>query len=925
MARHLVQTEQNLPQLRPVLESIHDGLIVLDGSWLCTYVNKAAAAFLQTTPDELTGKTIWEAFPEPERSRLYREFTFAADHHELVKIEEYFAPLHRWYECRCYPINGGLTLFLVDITERKSTEEALKRSRTVLLQAGKMANLGAWSIELTYNVDEINRNPLQWCDEVYRIFGYEPGSVEVTNDLFFQRVHPEDRQRIVDAVARALVDHQPYEIEHRIIRPDGAERIVLERAEIEFDDQGRPLRMVGAVQDITERKRVEQALRDSEHCFRAVLENSLDVAYRRDLQRNRYEYISPVVEKVLGFSPQEMRELPVEQVLGRIHPEDAQRVRKELSQVMARGEGGLEYRFQRKDGQYCWLADHLVVERNGTSRPLYLTGVVRDVTGQKQMEEELRKWNDRLSEQVRCRTAQLTSTVSQLRDEITRRAQAEGELQKSSQMLEGFFEHTITPLAFMDRGFNFVRVNEAYARADGKTPEYFVGKNHFELYPDEDNQAIFDQVVQTKRPYRAYARPFAYPRDPHRLTYWNWQLTPLLNDAGEVQSLVLNLEDVTEQQRAYQELEQRTRQLQHLAMELSQAEDRERKHLAELLHDDLQQLLAAAKFQLGLLSSRFKNEEMVQEMAGEIKQVLIEAIGKSRGLSHELSPPVLGQSDLCEIFEWMGEQMKAKHGLTVHLDILCPIHVDHEPLRAFLYKTVQEMLFNVVKHANVREARLRVRRVNGHLWLCVSDKGRGFDPRELGRTPGFGLLSVRERIELLGGRMRIKSTPGKGSIFVISVPDPGAGKPKVEPIEGVIETALPAPVVRKKRAKRAADKRVRVLLADDHRVMREGLAAMLDEEHDIEVIGQAGNGREAVDLACQFAPDVVIMDVAMPVMAGDEATRQIKRHLPNTRIIALSMFEDGHVSKRMHRAGAETYLSKTGPSEELLAAIRGSL
>jgi len=97
---------------------------------------------------------------------------------------------------------------------------------------------------------------------------------------------------------------------------------------------------------------------------------------------------------------------------------------------------------------------------------------------------------------------------------------------------------------------------------------------------------------------------------------------------------------------------------------------------------------------------------------------------------------------------------------------------------------------------------------------------------------------------------------------------------------------------------------------------------MLNEEHDIEVVGQAGNGREAVDLACQFAPDVVIMDVAMPVMAGDEATRQIRKRLPNTRVIALSMFEDALVSRRMRKAGAETYLSKTGPSEELLAAIR---
>ncbi len=919
-----VQAEQDLPQLTAVLESIQDGLVVIDRDWRCTYVNKTAAALFETSPEEPVGTVVWELLPELRQPRPYRELTLATERGVSVQFEEYHAARARWYECRCYPVDRGLILFLTDITERKDTEEALKRNRTVLMQAGKMANLGAWSIEFIQDSGELDTGSLQWCDEVYRIFGYDPGSVDVTNDLFLRHVHPDDRQRVTDAVARATAERQPYEIEHRIIRPDGTERVVLEHAEIELDEQGHPLRMVGAVQDITEARRAEEALRGSEQRFRAVLENSLDVAYRRDLRNGRYDYISPVVEKILGFSAREMSELPIEQVFNRVHPDDAERVCRELAEAMARGEGGLEYRFRCKDDEYRWLADYLAVEKDGAGQPIYLTGVVRDITRRKQMEEELRQWNDRLSEQVRSRTSQLTSTVHHLHGEITRRQQAEGELEKSSQMLEGFFEHTITPLAFMDRDFKFLRVNEAYAKADGKTPEYFISRNHFDLYPDEENLAIFEQVVRTKQPYRAYAKPFSYPRESPRLTYWNWQLTPLLDDANEVRLLVLNLEDVTKQQSAYQELEQRTRQLQHLALELSQAEDRERKRLAELLHDDLQQILAAAKFQLGLLGSRFKKEPMVQEMTEELKQLLVEAIRKSRSLSHELNPPVLGQSDLCEIFEWVSEQVKAKHGLTVHLDYMEAIHVGSEPLKAFLYRAVQEMLFNVVKHAKVNEAQLRLRRAHGHLWVCVSDRGRGFDPRELEKTAGFGLLSVRERIELLGGRMRIKSAPGRGSIFVISVPDPGPGKAESERYEGLGEIGTPAPAVRKKRAKRSGDKRVRVLLADDHRVMREGLAAMLDEEHDIEVVGQAGNGREAVDLAYQFAPDVVVMDVAMPVMAGDEATRQIKRHLPNTRVIALSMFEDAHVSRRMRNAGASAYLSKSGPSEELLAAIRAA-
>ena len=203
---------------------------------------------------------------------------------------------------------------------------------------------------------------------------------------------------------------------------------------------------------------------------------------------------------------------------------------------------------------------------------------------------------DQLEEEVQDQTEELRDTVDRLQDEVARRVLAEGKLRRRSQMLEAFFQHTITPLAFLDKDFNFVRVNAAYARADAKDPEYFPGKNHFTLYPHEGNRAIFEHVVRTKQPYFAYAKPFTYPDAPQRVTYWDWQLTPLLDERGEVQFLVLNLEDVTERQKAFQELEHRARQLQKLTLELSQAEDRERKRLAEILHDDLQQQLAAAKF-----------------------------------------------------------------------------------------------------------------------------------------------------------------------------------------------------------------------------------------------------------------------------------------------------------------------------------------
>ncbi len=117
---------------------------------------------------------------------------------------------------------------------------------------------------------------------------------------------------------------------------------------------------------------------------------------------------------------------------------------------------------------------------------------------------------------------------------------------------------------------------------------------------------------------------------------------------------------------------------------------------------------------------------------------------------------------------------------------------------------------------------------------------------------------------------------------------------------------------------------IRVLVADDHFVVRQGLAALLAPRNGMAVVGEAANGREAINQAYRLHPDVVIMDVAMPLIDGDEATRQIKASLPGTRVVGLSMYREADMVARMYQAGAESYVLKTAPPEDLLAAIRGA-
>jgi two-component system, chemotaxis family, CheB/CheR fusion protein len=153
--------------------------------------------------------------------------------------------------------------------------------------------------------------------------------------------------------------------------------------------------------------------------------------------------------------------------------------------------------------------------------------------------------------------------------------------------------------------------------------------------------------------------------------------------------------------------------------------------------------------------------------------LLSEAIAKARQLSHEISPPVLHHPDLLTALQWQAARMKEQFGLHVELETDPAPHCENLSLKVFLFRAVQELLFNVVKHAGVDTARLAVSIRGGRLVLSVSDRGRGFDPGALdplSMKAGFGLLSLREHSSYIGGSLTIDSAPGHGSRFTLSVP-----------------------------------------------------------------------------------------------------------------------------------------------------------
>jgi PAS domain S-box-containing protein len=423
---------------------------------------------------------------------------------------------------------------------------------------------------------------------------------------------------------------------------------------------------------------------------------------------------------------------------------------------------------------------------------------------------------------------------------------------------------------------------------------------------------------------------------------------PLRNDQGEVRGCIAAFMDITARKRAEEalgesqkalleltaslerrvvertvEVQRRAHQLRVLAAQLSDAEQKERQRLAALLHDGLQQLLVGTKYQVEMLHAELKNPRH-RKMLKQMHDLLDESLHTSRNLSIDLCPPILQQGTMVDVLHWLGRWFATKQGLLVQVEEKNTVPGLDASMRTLLFQAVRELLFNVVKHAGVKHASVELRSTSSEqVQIIVSDTGAGFNylqsPADTIQGKGLGLFTIGERLDWLGGSLRIESAPGKGTRAVICLPL-RVKEPAVDASPGL--AALAPPQLKTIGAARRRPEKITVLLADDHAVMRDGLASLMANEAWIEVIGQAADGQQAVDMAHQLEPDIILMDIGMPEMDGIEATRRILSARPDAKVIGLSMFSEEDVAARMRAAGAADYLAKSSSPESVIAAIR---
>ncbi len=379
-------------------------------------------------------------------------------------------------------------------------------------------------------------------------------------------------------------------------------------------------------------------------------------------------------------------------------------------------------------------------------------------------------------------------------------------------------------------------------------------------------------------------------------------------------------------------LRQSQKQLRALATELNLTEQRERKRLATELHDYLAQLLVVVRMKLRQ-AIPFVAGDRAPDLLQDADHALTQSLDYTRCLVAELTPPTLKEFGLLEALLWLAGQMQ-RHGL--------PVTVRQEPTpptlpedqAVLLFQSVRELLFNVLKHAKATQATIVVKVADQDcLEIIVSDDGCGFvsaAPDRQERAPArFGLFSIKERMAAMGGELIIQSTPGHGTCVTLRAPCRLAhsrAEPFAPPVIALAESESgeAGAATRPLHSHQPASS-IGILLVDDHAMIRQGLRSMLSGYEDVAVIGEASNGREAVESVDRLRPSVVVMDINMPKLNGVDATIEIKTRHPEVTVIGLSVQNTDEAKDAMLRAGAATLISKEAAVDELYLAIRQAL
>lgn len=894
------QPLSNVLRYKSIFHQIAVGIVCASPDGILRDVNSNLCRMLGHTEEELVGHSITEFIHPDDRASAHSAIAslVSGEHRDVSPQIRFCRKDGRvlWTQTAGSPVldRQGKLEFLVGVIQDISTRIELERTIKINEERYRSLTQAITSVIWTSNADGYFTEPQKSWEK------YTGQSWEEYQGLgWFNAIHPDDRAQAKATWYQAWQTRSIFRVEGRLKHSSGKYRYFEARGMPLFHDDGSVREWIGTCVDVHDRRVAEMALRDSEEHLRLAIDAGRIGTWDWDIDHNRVTWSEQMYE-FHGIPPGGF-DGTIETFLDMVHPDDRARIQRKIQRsLQTLAPYSAEMRTLHADGRIGWLSANGRVIAGTDGKAIRMLGATVNITPNKNFENALRESEARFRHMADTAPAIIWMTDS---DAIC------------TFLSHGWYELT--------RQSGRVSLNEGWEQA---------------IHPD-DRQILpaFREAHLSQLPIK-----LEYRLRRHDGQY-RWVINharPRLSESGEFLGFIGSLVDITERKEAEQALleanstleqrvEERTRQLEQftvqlrrLANELTNTEQRERRRLAEILHDHVQQLLIAAKIQFEVLDKSSLPEKAKHNLVRG-RELIAEAVDAARSLAAELRPPVLYESGLGPALKMLSENMRKQHDLNVIFSSISETLPLPDQSRTLLYHSVRELLFNIVKHAKVKECHLDVRQENGDIVITVTDEGCGFDINVIGTGgSGFGLFSIRERIKLLSGSMEVTSEPNKGTTTRIRLPlvEDKVAQRLVDEVD-----AAPAPARTVPRASVRDGKQpksfITVLLVDDHTVVRQGIATILKSYPEIHVIDEASDGEEAVRKALELRPDVVIMDVNMPRMNGIEAARIIHQNNPGTEIIGLSVQDEPAIIEDFKAAGARAYFNKAEPVEKMIELL----
>jgi len=666
-------------------------------------------------------------------------------------------PVDKYFHFTSVPMGECFMTTGTDITVIKKAEEAMRTSEERLRRIAQAGRIGFFEWNAT-------RDQSYWSPEHYEIYGIEPGST-VTFERWLASVHPDDRELATRNAAtlleRARAGDEGYaqHYEYRILRA-GQMRWLESEATLHIQDGQAIVR--GVLRDVTERKQAEEQLIRERAQLQSVFEAVGDGICVFDMAGNLV-LANEAYARILGFP-------------------DAAAMRKDLSYFAP------YFEIRELDGRIKpvedWAASRVLRGERFTNREL---AVRRTDTGQ--------NWilSDSAAPVYDSQGRQILGVITA--HDITERKREEEKLATAHRQIQSIIDNTPDIVYAFDLENRFIMANKAVAEVLNSTPEQLIGKRRHEFMSGEDadwHEANERRVIEAGK-----ALEFEeYSQLDGRAITWLTKKFPLRHAQGKIYAVAGISADITERKQAEealrevkasleQKIRERTMHLQNLteqleksrhelrklASKLVRAEERERKRIAGVLHDDIAQILASARIRLDMLHNVPSDQD--KQTLTDAKALLLQSIRETRNLMSDIGNPLLFDMGLKLACEALAKQMMERHPIRISCDIRDAFKHLNSDLKAILFQIVRELLNNVVKHSQARNAHVKIDMENGNFHVDVSDDGVGFDPQTLGGPTiegGFGLYSVRERLIAMDGSLRIESAPGAGTVVTAILP-----------------------------------------------------------------------------------------------------------------------------------------------------------